>query len=111
MPVSIRNTDILFNDGTTQSTAAGGSRSWQSFSLGNNTNYTNSYGKEIVVAARCNSNGSYGWWDYCYVNDVTIVAAYWNAAVVGMTYIFEVPPGATFRVNFPTGVAGCMLFR
>lgn len=111
MPVTVRGTDILFNDGTTQSTAAGGSRSWQSASMANNTNYTNSFGKEIVVAARCNANGSYGWYDYCYVNDVLIVQAYWNAAVVGMTYIFEVPAGATYRVNFPTGIAGVMILR
>ena len=86
-------------------------RSWQSASMANNTNYTNSFGKEIVVAARCNANGSYGWYDYCYVNDVLIVQAYWNAAVVGMTYIFEVPAGATYRVNFPTGIAGVMILR
>jgi hypothetical protein len=112
MPVTLRNTDILFNDGTTQSTAAGAIvRSWQSLTMSNNVNLTNSFGREIVVAARCNTNGSFGWTDQCFVNDVVIVSASWNAAVVGMTYIFEVPNGATYRVNFPTGIAGVMVFR
>lgn len=111
MPVTIRNTDILFNDGTTQNTAAPGARAWQSGSLSNNTNATNSFGREITVAARCNTNGAYGWTDQCFVNDVVIVSASWNAAVVGMTYIFEVPAGATYRVNFPTGIAGVMILR
>jgi hypothetical protein len=111
MPVTIRNTDILFNDGTTQSTAAGAARSWQAASLSNNTNATNTFGREIVVSARCNTNGSYGWTDQCFVNDVVIVSAFWNSVVAGPTYIFEVPAGATYRVNFPTGIAAVLIYR
>lgn len=100
---------IRFNDGSTQTTAA--PRSWQSLSMTNYTNMTNNFGREIVVAARCNPNGSYGWTDQCFVNDVVIVSASWDAAYVGMTYTFEVPAGATFRVNFPTGIQGVMVLR
>ena len=102
---------LTFNDASTQSTAAISARSWQTGSLSNNVNATNTYGKEIIVAASCAANGSYGWNDYCYVNDVLIINAYWNAAVVGMTYVFPVPAGATYRVNFPTGITAVMLYR
>jgi hypothetical protein len=112
MPVVINGTTgITFNDNSTQSTAAGLVRTWQSLTMSNNVNFTNTFGREIVVAARCNANGAYGWTDICYVNDIEIINATWNAAVVGMTYTFEVPNGATFRVNFPTGIAGVMVFR
>ena len=68
MAVTVRGTDILFNDGTTQSTAAVAptTRSWQTQTMTNNVNLTNTFGKEIVVAAMCNGTGGYGFTDQCW---------------------------------------------
>lgn len=102
---------VRFNDGSTQTTAAVGPRSWQSLSMPNYTNITNTFGKEIFVSAWCNPNGAFGWTDQCFVDNVLIVVATWDAAVVGMSYVFPVPAGSTFRVEFPTGVRGAMVYR
>jgi hypothetical protein len=102
---------VRFNDGTTQTTAAVGPRSWQSLSMPNYTNVTNTFGKEIIVSVWCNPNGSFGWTDQCFVDNTLIVVATWDSAFVGMSYVFPVPAGSTFRVEFPTGVRGAMAYR
>ena len=115
MPVTLRNTDILFNDGTTQSSAGGTpigvGQSWQNIGGANNTTYTNSTGRTICVAAQCNGTGGYGFSDEVFVNGNRISYAYWNAAVVTNTYIFLVPPGHTWRVVFGTGLAAVWILR
>jgi hypothetical protein len=56
MPTTLRNTDILFNDGTTQSTAAsvsiGVGQTWQNVSSSrvNGTSYQNTTGRAIMVS-------------------------------------------------------------
>lgn len=113
MPTSLVSTGVRFPDNSTQTTAATGvpTRSWQSLTLANYTTYTNNFGLEIVVSARCNFNGNYGWTDQCLVNGVIIVQASWDAAYVRMTYLFNVPNGATYQVQFPTGVQAAFVLR
>lgn len=113
MSTSLISTGIRFPNNSIQTTAATGVpvRSWQALVLANNTTYTNSFGLEIVVSARCNYNGAFGWTDTCIVNGVTISQASWDSAFVRMTYFFEVPAGATYRVSFPTGVQTAFVLR
>lgn len=62
MPVTVRGGDILFNNGTTQDTAAvrgiGTGQSWQNVtgSRALNTTYTNSTGFPIMVVVNTNSS-------------------------------------------------------
>jgi hypothetical protein len=113
MAVALISTGVHFPDNTIQTTAATGvpARSWYSLSLGNYTTYTNSFGLEITVAACCNFNGAYGWTDQCLVNGTVIVQASYDAAYARMTYLFEVPAGATYQVQFPTGVQFAYVLR
>jgi hypothetical protein len=56
MPTTVRSTNILFNDGTTQSTAAspsvGAGQTWQNVSSSrvNGTTYQNTTGRAIMVS-------------------------------------------------------------
>ena len=115
MPVTVRGTDILFNDGTTQNTAIakglGDGQSWTAITVANDTTYTNTTGRAVAVTVQANGTGSYGFNDSVYVNGVRIIYAYFDAAVAGMTYMFIVPPGQTYRVVFGTGVAGAWMLK
>jgi hypothetical protein len=113
MPVSLISTGVQFPDNSIQTTAAAGLpiRSWQALTLANNTTYTNSFGLEIVVAAGSNYNGAFGWTDTCLVNGLTIVQNSYDSQFAAGGYIFQVPAGATYRVQFGTGVAYSRVLR
>ena len=61
MPVTVRNTDILFNDGTTQSTAAGGAPAFGAvgtYTIASQSDITNMWNSTTYYAPNVNVAGS-----------------------------------------------------
>lgn len=93
MPVSIRGTDILFNDGSTQSTAAGAPSTTQ-----------------VLNATAGASTGAVGTYAYLYptfaVTGTNISASWSPGATVagsGLTYTGSGPGGGSFSAGTPSG--------
>ena len=102
MPTTLRGTDILFNDNSTQAASAiGFGQTWQNFSSTRafNTSYTNSTGRSIMICVVVVSAG--GAYDPTWViGGVTIgrFGAVTNNGVYNMTTVI-VPPGLTYNLT------------
>lgn len=86
-------------------------QSWQSVSLSNNVTYTNNTGGTIMVAARNVGTGGFQLVDEVYVNGNRIIYAAWDAVAMTNTYVFIVPNGQTYRVNYNTGLAEVWILK
>jgi hypothetical protein len=97
MPVSLNNTQIVFDDATTQTTAAspgiGVGQTWQFPSRSLGTTYTNTTGKPIMVCISSNNVAT----TQVRVDEQFIARAYAGSGESTASVI--VPNGSTYRAN------------
>jgi len=109
MPTTLRSTDILFNDSTTQSSSGlGFGQTWQNVTASRafGTTYTNTTGRPIAVQVQCSGAAN---------NNIAITVggvALVNSGSGGGAIVYDaavgiVPPSATYSAS---GAAGLTLW-